>query len=149
MKDIDQIKQLSIVEVIDSVYPLKKRGKSWVACCPFHNESTPSFSVSERKGVFHCFGCGAGGSVIDFWMQYYDKDFQGAVADLCRKYGIEHGKALVGYISRDKQEQIAEDKMILIMAQNDLDAGKTLSYKDKQRIKLARVRLCNYIDKGY
>lgn len=56
-----------IVEVVSSYIPeLKRAGKDWVACCPFHKERTPSFSVSETKGFFYCYGCGAGGDAIDF-----------------------------------------------------------------------------------
>ena len=59
-----------IVEIIGARVPLKKAGRAYKACCPFHNEKSPSFSVSPDKQFFHCFGCHASGSVIGFLMQY-------------------------------------------------------------------------------
>ena len=66
---------LDIVEVIKRYIPLKKDGAEWAACCPFHNEATPSFKVSPSKQIFHCFGCGAAGDVIRFVQDYERVDF--------------------------------------------------------------------------
>ena len=64
---IEEIKsRCNIVDVIGSVVNLKRGGSSYMACCPFHNEKTPSFSVSESKQFYHCFGCGESGDVISF-----------------------------------------------------------------------------------
>ena len=60
----------SIVEVIADYVTLKKSGRNHMGLCPFHGEKTPSFTVNEEKGIFHCFGCHAGGSVFQFLMQY-------------------------------------------------------------------------------
>jgi hypothetical protein len=69
-----------IVDVIKRYIPLKKAGKNWSACCPFHNEKSPSFSVSPEKRFFYCFGCGAGGDAVKFVMDYESIDFRDAVA---------------------------------------------------------------------
>jgi DNA primase len=78
-----------IVEIIGARIPLKKAGRSYKACCPFHNEKSPSFSVSPDKQFFHCFGCGVSGSVIGFLMQYEKMEFLDAVADLAQRAGLE------------------------------------------------------------
>jgi hypothetical protein len=79
--DIDRAK-LDIVSVISGYVDLKRSGKEYSACCPFHKEKSPSFSVSEDKGFFYCFGCGAGGSAIDFVMLYDNVDFPRAVRSI-------------------------------------------------------------------
>lgn len=78
----------SIVEVISDHLTLRKTGRNYSGLCPFHSEKTPSFTVSEEKGIFHCFGCGAGGSVFHFLMQYERLTFPEAVERIARRYGI-------------------------------------------------------------
>ncbi|MDP8984306.1 MAG: DNA primase [Pseudomonadota bacterium] len=78
-----------IVEVIGARVPLKKGGREYKACCPFHNEKSPSFWVSPEKQFYHCFGCGAHGTVIGFLMQYEKMEFTDAVADLAQRAGLE------------------------------------------------------------
>jgi DNA primase len=78
-----------IVEIIGARVPLKKAGRAYKACCPFHNEKSPSFSVSPDKQFFYCFGCHASGSVIGFLMQYEKMEFLDAVADLAQRAGLE------------------------------------------------------------
>ncbi|MGZ4967089.1 MAG: DNA primase, partial [Chthoniobacterales bacterium] len=77
-----------IVEVIGSYFPLKRAGASYKALCPFHQEKTPSFNVSPQRQSFHCFGCGAGGSVFRFVMDYEHLDFPSAVKKLAARVGI-------------------------------------------------------------
>lgn len=72
----------NIVEVVSGYVPLRKSGKEYNGLCPFHSEKTPSFTVSEDKGVFHCFGCGEGGDVIRFIELIEGFDFKGALAHL-------------------------------------------------------------------
>ena len=84
----DLINRIDIAEVIDTHVPLKKTGRDFSACCPFHNEKTPSFTVSQTKQFFHCFGCGAHGSVIGFLMDYDHLEFPEAVEELARIAGI-------------------------------------------------------------
>ncbi|KAF0249228.1 MAG: DNA primase, partial [bacterium] len=80
--------QTDIVKVISDYLPLKKRGKNYVANCPFHTEKTPSFSVNPVMQVFHCFGCSVGGDVFGFIMQIERCDFVQAVKLLAEKAGI-------------------------------------------------------------
>ena len=81
--------RVDIVEVIEHRVPLKKAGREWTACCPFHNERSPSFFVSPQKQFFHCFGCGAHGSAIKFLMDYERLEFPDAVEELARTAGME------------------------------------------------------------
>ena len=78
-----------IVEVVSDFVSLKRRGANYVACCPFHNEKTPSFSVSPTKGIYHCFGCGKTGSAVRFVMEHESMSYVEALKYLARKYGIE------------------------------------------------------------
>lgn len=78
-----------IVELIERRVPLKRSGSEFQACCPFHDEKTPSFTVSPKKQFYHCFGCGAHGSVIGFLMQYEGLEFLDAVEELARAAGLE------------------------------------------------------------
>jgi DNA primase len=83
------IARADIVEVINARVPLKKKGREYSACCPFHNEKTPSFTVSETKQFYHCFGCGAHGTAIGFLMEYEHLDFVDAIETLAAEYHIE------------------------------------------------------------
>jgi DNA primase len=83
------VSRSDIVEIINARVPLKKAGREYKACCPFHNEKSPSFSVSAEKQFYHCFGCGAHGTVIGFLMQYEKMEFLDAVADLAQRAGLE------------------------------------------------------------
>ena len=85
----DLLNRTDIVDVIDARVPLKKTGRDYSACCPFHNEKTPSFTVSQSKQFFHCFGCGAHGSAIGFLMDYDHLEFPEAVEELARMAGVE------------------------------------------------------------
>ncbi|MEO7207124.1 MAG: DNA primase [Steroidobacteraceae bacterium] len=83
------VSRSDIVEIISARVPLKKAGREYKACCPFHSEKSPSFSVSAEKQFYHCFGCGAHGTVIGFLMQYEKMEFLDAVADLAQRAGLE------------------------------------------------------------
>lgn len=85
----DLLNRIDIVEVIDSRVPLKKKGKEYTACCPFHSEKTPSFTVSQGKQFYHCFGCKANGSAIGFLMEYEHLSFPDAIEELARSQGID------------------------------------------------------------
>ncbi len=84
----DLISQTDIVTFIDSLIPLKKQGNSFVACCPFHHEKTPSFNVIAKKQFYHCFGCGVSGNAISFAMQYLNQSFTEAVETLALRAGL-------------------------------------------------------------
>ena len=85
----DLVSRADIVEVIDAHVPLKKAGREYKACCPFHDEKTPSFTVSAEKQFYHCFGCGAHGTVIGFLMNYRHMEFVEAVESLAQRLGLE------------------------------------------------------------
>ena len=80
--------QINIVDVIGRCVPLKRAGSNYKGVCPFHNEKTPSFVVSEQKQIFTCFGCGATGDVIEFVRRFYNLDFSEAIEKLAGEYGI-------------------------------------------------------------
>jgi DNA primase len=81
--------RVDIVDVIESCFPLKRAGANLTACCPFHNEKSPSFTVSPSKQFYHCFGCGAHGSAIGFLMEYSGLSFVEAVKDLAERAGLQ------------------------------------------------------------
>lgn len=94
-----------IVEVISDSITLKKVGNSFKACCPFHNEKTPSFIVSPNKQIFHCFGCGVGGDLIEFLIKYEKISFVEAVEVLAKRYGMvlpdfEKGSSNISSLSK-------------------------------------------------
>ena len=78
-----------IVELIDARVPLTKGGRDFKACCPFHNEKTPSFTVSQTKQFYHCFGCSANGSAIGFLMEFEHLSFREAIEELAQSAGLE------------------------------------------------------------
>ena len=85
----DLISRADVVDVVDSRVALKKRGKEHIACCPFHNEKSPSFTVSQSKQFYHCFGCGAHGTALDFIMEYERLDFIDAIEVLAAEYHLD------------------------------------------------------------
>lgn len=100
---IDELlERTDIVELIDERVNLKKTGRNYSACCPFHEEKTPSFSVSPDKQFYYCFGCGAGGNALSFLMDYERLEFLAAVENLAHKAGLEIPKE---QNSNPKQEQ--------------------------------------------
>lgn len=82
------LNRVDIVDVIDKSTPLKKAGANYSACCPFHNEKSPSFTVSPTKQFYHCFGCGAHGTAVGFLMEYQGLSFVEAITDLARMVGM-------------------------------------------------------------
>lgn len=90
---IDQVlTRIDIVDLIDSSVTLKKTGSNYSACCPFHQEKTPSFTVSPNKQFYHCFGCGASGNAISFLMNYEGLNFPEAIQNLAQIAGLEMPK---------------------------------------------------------
>ena len=81
--------RVDVVDLIDGFVPLKKAGANYAACCPFHNEKSPSFTVSPTKQFYHCFGCGAHGSAISFLMEYSGLGFVDAIKDLSSRVGLQ------------------------------------------------------------
>lgn len=89
-EDISKILDATeIVDVINAFVPLKRRGVNYIGCCPFHNEKTPSFTVSPSKGIFKCFGCSESGNAVNFLMKHEHYSYPEALRFLANKYGIE------------------------------------------------------------
>lgn len=126
------IARTDIVELIDRKVPLKKAGKNYSACCPFHSEKSPSFTVSRDKQFYHCFGCGAHGNAIDFVMEYDRLDFIDAIEDLAGQLGLEvpreqgTGKRHDDGLSRDLYQLMEEASRYF---QNQLR-----QHQDKQKV---------------
>jgi DNA primase len=87
------VARADIVDVVGSRVPLKKAGREYKACCPFHSEKTPSFTVSPEKGFYHCFGCGAHGTALGFLMDFERLEFVEAVEELAQHLGLEVPRA--------------------------------------------------------
>ncbi|WP_432358560.1 DNA primase [Sporosarcina sp. UB5] len=108
---IEEIRsKTDIVDLVGEYVQLTKRGKNWFGLCPFHGENTPSFSVSEEKQIFHCFGCGAGGNAITFVMDMENSPFTEAISKLARRAGIElevtHNEAFKSGKTNEFQQMI-------------------------------------------
>src|SRR5208283_3542552 len=82
------LSRVDIVDLVDRQVPLKKAGANFTACCPFHSEKTPSFTVSPSKQFYHCFGCGAHGTAISFLMEHTGQGFVEAVQELATAAGL-------------------------------------------------------------
>ena len=93
---------------------LKKKGREYTACCPFHNEKTPSFTVSPNKQFYHCFGCGVHGSALSFLMEYEHLDFVEAVESLAESMGITVPREQGGKTPSDEQRQRSKDLYTLL-----------------------------------
>ncbi len=102
--------RLNIVEVIGSYVKLEKAGMNWKARCPFHNEKSPSFMVSEERQSFHCFGCNKGGDVFTFLMEMESLDFKEALSLLAERAGVDLAPYRREYVATPNGEQIAESK---------------------------------------
>src|SRR5271169_1689050 len=101
------LSRVDIVEVVDRQVPLKKAGANFSACCPFHSEKTPSFTVSPSKQFYHCFGCGAHGTAIGFLIEFSGKSFPDAVEELARDAGLEVPRA--ANLAQDARREQSED----------------------------------------
>ncbi|MGA9667215.1 MAG: DNA primase [Gallionella sp.] len=103
----DLLNRLDIVDVVERYVPLKKAGANFVACCPFHSEKSPSFTVSQAKQFYHCFGCGAHGTAIGFVMEHAGLGYVDAIEELARSVGLEvpHERLAAG----DAYQKVAPD----------------------------------------
>jgi DNA primase len=115
----DDVKnQADIVRVVSEYVSLKKRGANYVACCPFHSEKTPSFSVHQGKGLYKCFGCGAGGGVFDFVMRIEGCGFQEAVRFVAERNGIP-----IPVVNETEDLKHAEQNRDVVLRLNELAAA--------------------------
>ncbi|MDC9622234.1 DNA primase [Xenorhabdus sp. XENO-7] len=105
----DLLARTDIIDLIDLRVPLKKKGKNHQACCPFHNEKTPSFTVNSDKQFYHCFGCSAHGNAIDFLMNYDRLDFVESIEELAAMHGLEvpyEANSGGGHIERHQRQNL-------------------------------------------
>src|SRR5712691_3433874 len=110
---IEEIRgRFNIVNLIETYVSLKKSGRGYVGLCPFHNEKTPSFHVSDEKGIFHCFGCGTGGDIFGFVMRYSNLTFPEAVAELARRAGLIIEKSVLPAARKSRKDVLFKLNMV-------------------------------------
>lgn len=151
---IDRLLQtIDIVEVISSYVDLRKSGSNYMACCPFHEERSASFSVNQIKGFYHCFGCGASGDSIKFVMEFEKLSFVEALEKLAHRFNValEHDKG----VYYDHKEDYHLLEMVSSLYQEELfNAPFFLNYLQKRGLSLESIKafklgLCtNRIDYG-
>ncbi|MCS7214987.1 MAG: DNA primase [Thermodesulfovibrio sp.] len=135
-KILEEIKQrLDIVELISEYIDLKKTGQNYRSLCPFHSEKTPSFFVNPSKQIFHCFGCGKGGDIVTFLMEYEKVSFIEAISILAKKAGLqfEPVKKNLSPISKEKLYEIYENATYYYMEQLK-SSEKAKQYLEKRGI---------------
>ena len=127
-----------IVDIISGYVHLKKKGSNYFGLCPFHNEKSPSFSVSQPKQMYYCFGCGAGGSALTFLMQYENYSFKEALEALADRAGVklpEEGRTV-----RERRQELLKSKILEI---NKLAANYFYYQLRREQGKGAYIYLCN------
>jgi len=130
----DLLSRADIVELINARVPLKKAGKNHQACCPFHNEKSPSFTVSQDKQFYHCFGCGEHGNAISFLMEFDRLDFVDAVEELASHCGmeVEREENTASPAEQRRQQQVYQQK------QDDYELMQQVSHFFQQQLKVAK-----------
>jgi DNA primase len=131
-----------IVEVVQDFVSLRKRGVNYIGLCPFHNEKTPSFSVSQTKGIYKCFGCGKGGSSVNFIMEHENLSYSEALHYLARKYNIE---IVEHEITPEEAAQKNERESLLIVTEY---AGKYFSDLLYNHAEGKAVGMAYFIERG-
>lgn len=110
---VDRILEAAqIVDVVGDFVSLRRRGSGYIACCPFHHEKTPSFSVSPAKGIYKCFGCGKAGSAVSFIMEHEQLSYPDALRYLARKYGIPIVETEES--EEESQERLKRESLLLV-----------------------------------
>ena len=138
----DELRErLSIVDVVGRRVPLVKKGQNYWGCCPFHNEKTPSFSVNEAKGFYHCFGCGEHGDIISFVMKSENVDFKTAITELAAQAGLK----LPDYKPKPAAQIAREESYFQIMA-NACDVYQKLLFDESGKVALEYVRKRGFTD---
>ncbi len=129
----DLLARADIVDLIDGRVPLKKAGKNYQACCPFHNEKSPSFTVSQDKQFYHCFGCGEHGNAISFLMEFDRLDFVDAVEELASYCGVE----VVREENNASPAQQRQQQLAYQQKQDDYELMNQVSRFYQQQLKTA------------
>ena len=133
--------RLSIVDVVGRRVPLAKKGANYWGCCPFHNEKTPSFSVNEEKGFYHCFGCGEHGDIISFTMKANNMDFRAAIAELAQQAGLK----LPDYQPKSA-EQVAREDSYFTISEKAAQLYQSRLFTDAGAVALAYIRGRGFTD---
>jgi len=129
---IDQLlNRIDLVDLIDGYVPLKKAGANYKACCPFHNEKSPSFTVSPSKQFYHCFGCGVNGTAISFLMEYDHMEFREAIEKLASSAGMEIPEESQGFKPTQTVSQ-GIDLYQLMNQVNEFYQNQLRQHTDKQ-----------------
>ncbi|WP_286233365.1 DNA primase [Thalassotalea sediminis] len=129
----DLLARADIVEIIDARVPLKKAGKNYQACCPFHTEKSPSFSVSPDKQFYHCFGCGEHGNAISFLMEFDRLEFPDAVEELASFYSMDVPREQ----THQTPAQLKQQHQAYQQKQNDYELMANISRFFQQQLKVA------------
>ncbi len=133
--------RLSIVDVVGRKVALNKKGQNYWGCCPFHNEKTPSFSVNEEKGFYHCFGCGEHGDIISFVMKSENIDFVSAIKELANQAGLK----MPDYKPKSAQQIAKEDSYFDILEKATKLYQKKL-YEPEGKIALEYIKNRGFTD---
>ncbi len=148
----DLITRADVVDVINARVPLKKKGREYGACCPFHNEKTPSFTVSPSKQFYHCFGCGVHGSAITFLMEYEHLDFVEAIESLADSMGVIVPREQGGKAPSPEQRQRSKDLYTLLEDANNyyqLQLKNTPQAVDYLKNRELSGEICKRFNIGY
>lgn len=138
----DELRQrLSLVDVISRRVPLVKKGQNYWGCCPFHNEKTPSFSVSEDKGFYHCFGCGEHGDIISFVMKSENIDFKEAIKELADMAGMK-----LPEIKQKTREQIEAEENYIQITESATKKYQELLYTESGKHALEYIKKRRFSD---
>ncbi|GAB3930477.1 DNA primase [Larkinella terrae] len=143
---IDRIRQSAdIIDVVSDYVSLKKRGQNWIACCPFHNEKTPSFNVSPARQIYKCFGCGKAGDPVRFVMDIENIGYPEALRHLAKKYGIEVAEEQLTPDELIKQNE-RESLFIVLNFAKDFYHSHLLTSDEGQSIGLSYFRERGFLD---
>lgn len=152
----DLVSRADIVEIINARVALKKKGKEFSACCPFHNEKTPSFTVSESKQFYHCFGCGAHGTALGFLMEYENLDFVDAVETLAAEYNLDVPRENTHYSdssTKDDKQPLYEiiEKASTLFQQQLKTSDKAVQYLKQRGLTgdIAKTYKLGYAPEGW
>jgi DNA primase len=144
---IEEIRNsISIVDIISEYVQLRKRGKNYIGLCPFHTEKTPSFTVTEEKQIFHCFGCHAGGNVFKFLMDYKKISFVEAVQEIAQQQGIEINYDDEGFNEKQSEQEVLYDinteaaRYFSNNLLNDAEGEIARNYFQKRNLKVQTMR---------
>ena len=139
----DLLVRVDIVDLIDSHTPLKKTGSNYVACCPFHTEKTPSFSVNRNKQFFHCFGCGISGNSISFLMNLNNLEFVEAVEDLAAFAGVAVPRETTTHQAEEKKEDLKSLYQLMDQTANFYVQQLRTSDEGKKAVDYLKIRGIN------